>query len=241
MLQVNNLHVSYGSIKALQGVSIDVQPGEYVALIGTNGAGKTTFLSTIAGVLKPSQGNIVFQGQDITHYQPEQVVRQGIALSPEGRRIFPTLSVRENLRLGAVSRRDEKAIQADIDEMCQRFTILGERLNQPGGTLSGGEQQQLAIARAMMARPSLLMLDEPSLGIAPILVEQLFKMIDDLRQTGITVLIVEQKVERTLQLVDRAYLIQTGRVAKSGPAADILAELDIASAIFGDAEDAKPS
>jgi len=144
------------------------------------------------------------------------------------------LSVRENLRLGAISRNDTELIQADIDDMCRRFTILGERINQPGGTLSGGEQQQLAIARAMMSRPRLLMLDEPSLGIAPILVEEIFQMIDDLRETGVTILIVEQNVERTLKLVDRAYMIQTGDIEKEGAAAEILAEIDIATAIFGD-------
>lgn len=236
MLQVNDLHVNYGSIKALQGVSIEVNQGEVVALIGTNGAGKTTLLSSIAGILHATSGSIIFQGQDITSYSPERVVRQGIALSPEGRRIFPTLTVRENLRLGAISRRDTAEIEADIQRMCQRFIILGERINQPGGTLSGGEQQQLAIARAMMSRPSLLMLDEPSLGIAPILVEEIFSMIDDLRETGVTILIVEQNVERTLALADRAYMIQTGRIEKSGDAQAMLAEVDIATAIFGDEE-----
>lgn len=234
MLQINDLHVSYGSIRALQGISIHVDKGEVVALIGTNGAGKTTLLSTIAGVLRAGQGAITFEGENITNRPPEQIVRKGIALCPEGRRIFPTLTVRENLRLGAISRSDKEEIQADIQRMCERFPILGQRLQQSGGTLSGGEQQQLAIARAMMSRPTLLMLDEPSLGIAPILAEEIFQMIDGLRETGVTILIVEQNVARTLKLADRAYLIGTGRIEKEGVADEMLAQVDITSAIFGE-------
>lgn len=234
MLQVADLTVKYGAITALRGVSVAVNRGEVVALVGTNGAGKTTLLNTIAGVLKPVSGTIMFKDEPIAGKAPEDILRTGIALVPEGRHIFASLSVRENLRLGAVTRRDRDAIQADIDAMCRRFPILGQRLTQPGGTLSGGEQQQLAIARALMARPDLLMLDEPSLGLAPILVEEIFQLIDGLRETGVTILIVEQNVERTLALADRAYLIQTGRVEFGGTPADIRERVDIQSAYFGE-------
>lgn len=233
MLQVSDLTVKYGAITALRQVSIEVNAGEVVALVGTNGAGKTTLLSTLAGVLKPADGNITFEDKPIAGRTPEDIVRLGIALVPEGRRIFASLSVRENLRLGAVARRDIDEINADIDEMCQRFDILGKRINQAGGTLSGGEQQQLAIARALMSRPKLLLLDEPSLGLAPILVEEIFRLVGGLRETGVTILIVEQNVERTLELADRAYLLTTGRIEASGKSAEIRDKVDIASAYLG--------
>jgi branched-chain amino acid transport system ATP-binding protein len=234
MLVLEDVHVRYGAIAALRGVSINVEQGEMVALIGVNGAGKTTTLMTIAGVLKPTQGTITFAVQSIVGQSPEDIVRQGLALVPEGRRIFPGLTVEENLRLGAAIRNNRAEIQRDIDEMCTRFPILGERLKQPGGTLSGGEQQQLAIARGLMSRPSLLMLDEPSLGLAPRLVAEIFELVAQLRETGVTILLVEQNVERTLEIVDRAYLLNTGQVEYEGLADDLRKQVDIVSAYLGD-------
>ena len=235
MLMLENVHVRYGAIAALRGVSLRVNQGEMVGLIGVNGAGKTTSLMTIAGVLKPTQGTITFAGQPIVGQSPEEIVRQGIALVPEGRRIFPGLTVEENLRLGAAIRSDRAEIQRDIDEMCTRFPILGERLKQLGGTLSGGEQQQLAIARGLMSRPSLLMLDEPSLGLAPMLVAEMFKLVAQLRETGVTILLVEQNVERTLEIADRAYLLNTGQVEFEGPAEELRRRVDVVSAYLGGA------
>jgi branched-chain amino acid transport system ATP-binding protein len=233
MLMLENVHVRYGAIAALRGVSLRVNQGEMVGLIGVNGAGKTTSLMTIAGVLKPTQGTITFAGQSIVGQSPEEIVREGIALVPEGRRIFPGLTVEENLRLGAAIRSDRAEIQRDIDEMCTRFPILGERLKQPGGTLSGGEQQQLAIARGLMSRPSLLMLDEPSLGLAPMLVTEIFELVTQLRETGVTILLVEQNVERTLEIADRAYLLNTGQVEFEGPAEELHRRVDLVSAYLG--------
>ncbi len=233
MLVLEDIHVRYGAIAALRGISINVEQGEMVALIGVNGAGKSTTLMTIAGVLKPTQGTITFAGQSIVGRSPEDIIRKGLALVPEGRRIFPGLTVEENLRLGAAIRSDRAAIQRDIDEMCTRFPILGERLNQAAGTLSGGEQQQLAIARGLMSRPSLLMLDEPSLGLAPMLVAEIFELVAQLRETGVTILLVEQNVERTLEIVDRAYLLNTGQVEFEGPAEELRKRVDVVSAYLG--------
>lgn len=233
MLVLEDVHVRYGAIAALRGVSLRVNQGEMVGLIGVNGAGKTTSLMTIAGVLKPMQGTITFAGQSIVGQSPEEIVRKGIALVPEGRRIFPGLTVEENLRLGAAIRSDRAEIQRDIDEMCTRFPILGERLKQPGGTLSGGEQQQLAIARGLMSRPSLIMLDEPSLGLAPMLVTEMFELVAQLRETGVTILLVEQNVERTLEIADRAYLLNTGQVEFEGPAEELRRRVDVVSAYLG--------
>jgi branched-chain amino acid transport system ATP-binding protein len=235
VLVLEDVHARYGAIAALRGISINVEQGEMVALIGVNGAGKTTTLMTIAGVLKPTQGTITFAGQSIVGQSPEEIVRKGIALVPEGRRIFPGLTVEENLRLGAAIRSDRAEIQRDIDEMCTRFPILGERLKQPGGTLSGGEQQQLAIARGLMSRPALLMLDEPSLGLAPMLVTETFELVTQLRETGVTLLLVEQNVERTLEIADRAYLLNTGQVEFEGPAEELRRRVDVVSAYLGGA------
>ena len=233
MLVLEDVYVRYGAIAALRGISINVEQGEMVALIGVNGAGKSTTLMTIAGVLKPTQGTITFEGQSIVGQSPEEIVRKGLALVPEGRRIFPGLTVEENLRLGAAIRSDRVAVQQDIDEMCTRFPILGERLNQAAGTLSGGEQQQLAIARGLMSRPSLLMLDEPSLGLAPILVEEIFELVAQLRETGVTILLVEQNVERTLEIADRAYLLNTGQVEFEGPVEELRRRVDVVSTYLG--------
>lgn len=233
MLVLEDVYVRYGAIAALRGVSLHVNQGEMVGLIGVNGAGKTTTLMTIAGVLKPTSGTITFAGQPIVGQSPEEIVRKGIALVPEGRRIFPGLTVEENLRLGAAVRTDRAEIQQDIDEMCTRFSILGERLRQPGGTLSGGEQQQLAIARGLMSRPKLLMLDEPSLGLAPMLVAEIFALVARLRETGVTILLVEQNVERTLEIADRAYLLNTGQVEFEGPAKELRQRVDVVSTYLG--------
>ena len=234
MLRLDNIHAAYGSIVALRGVSIEVNSGELVALVGVNGAGKSTLLSTIAGVMSPTQGSIIFNGETIAGQPPETIIRRGIALVPENRRIFAGLTVGENLRLGAVIRADKTEIQQDIDEMCVRFPILGERFNQSGGTLSGGEQQQLAIARALMSRPQLLMLDEPSLGLAPILVDSIFELIAQLRETGVTMLLVEQNVERTLDIANRAYLLNTGRIEFAGTPSELREQVDFTSAYFGE-------
>jgi branched-chain amino acid transport system ATP-binding protein len=234
VLSLEDVHARYGAIVALRGVSIEVNEGELVALLGVNGAGKSTLLATIAGVLRPWQGSIRFMGQQINGKSPEQVNRLGIALVPEGRDIFPSLTVEENLRLGAFTRKDRAEYRRDLDEMFSMFPVLGERRGQPGGTLSGGEQQQLAIARALMSHPRLLMLDEPSLGLAPALVDQIFELVARLNQSGVTILLVEQNVYRSLEIVDRAYLLNTGRIEMAGTAADLRGGGDIEGIYLGD-------
>lgn len=235
VLAVDELDVRYGSIAALRGVSMHVQQGELVALIGVNGAGKTTLLATIAGVLKPVRGSIRFQGESIAGLPPETITQRGIALVPEGRGIFPSLTVQESLRLGAFVRKNRAEFKRDLEEICALFPILGQRLHQPSGTLSGGEQQQLAIARALMSHPQLLMLDEPSLGLAPALVDQIFELITRLHQTGVTILLVEQNVDRTLDIVNRAYLLNTGQVQMEGSPEHVRRKVDIASVYLGGA------
>jgi branched-chain amino acid transport system ATP-binding protein len=233
MLEIDNIQVQYGPITALRDLSITVNAGELVALIGANGAGKTTTISAVAGVHKPAKGEIHFEGQSIIGQSPEQIVRRGIATVPEGRDIFPSLTVEENLRLGAFIRGNRAEFMQDRDEMYTLFPILGERASQRGGTLSGGEQQQLAIARALMSHPKLLMLDEPSLGLAPALVDQIFDLVARLHSQGMTILLVEQNVDRTLDIVDRAYLLHTGTVASSGSADEIRRHVDIKSIYLG--------
>jgi branched-chain amino acid transport system ATP-binding protein len=234
VLDLNNVFARYGAITALRGVSLNVQEGELVALIGVNGAGKTTTLATIAGILKPARGTITFQGQSLAGCAPEQIIRRGIALVPESREIFPSLTVEENLRLGAFIRHNAREFRKDLDEMFALFPILGKRISQLGGTLSGGEQQQLAIARALMSHPRLLMLDEPSLGLAPALVDQIFELVSRLHASGVTILLVEQNVERTLEIVDRAYLLNTGRVEMEGTPEQLASHVDIESVYLGD-------
>ena len=233
MLVLEDVHVRYGAIAALRGVSLHVEQGEIVGLIGVNGAGKSTTLMTIAGVLQPSKGRILFGGQSILGRPPEDILRKGIALVPEGRRIFPGLTVAENLRLGASIRSDRSEIQRDLEEMCERFPVLADRLGQVAGTLSGGEQQQLAIARGLMSRPALLMLDEPSLGLAPQLVEEIFELVAQLHEADVTVLLVEQNVDRTLEIADRAYLLNTGEVEFEGAARELRERVDFVSAYLG--------
>ncbi len=234
MLVLNKIHARYGAITALRGISLKVEEGELVALIGVNGAGKSTTLSTIAGVLKPVQGEIQFQGQSLVGKSPEQIIRLGIAMVPEGRDIFPSLTVEENLRLGAFTRNNRAEYKQDLDEMFELFPILGKRITQPGGTLSGGEQQQLAIARALMSHPKLLMLDEPSLGLAPALVDQIFELVVNLHKRGVTILLVEQNVERTLDIADRAYLMRTGKIEDEGTPQHLRERVDIEGVYLGD-------
>ncbi len=233
MLELKDIHARYGAITALRGVSIQVKQGELVALIGVNGAGKTTTLSTISGVLRPSQGEITFLGKSIVGKTPEQIARLGIATVPESRDIFPNLTVEENLRLGAYILKQAGEYQKNIETTFQLFPILKERFRQMGGTLSGGEQQMLAIARALMSNPRLLMLDEPSLGLAPIVVDQIFELITTLHERGVTILLVEQNVERTLEIAERAYLLSTGRVQVTGSPEELRARADIQKVYLG--------
>ena len=219
MLELTDVHVRYGNIRALQGVSLRVGSGELVALIGSNGAGKSTTLRTISGLLRPTQGTIAFEGTDITTAAPHAIVAMGISHCPEGRHIFGSLTVAENLRLGSVSRSDSTGIAADLAMVLDLFPILKERTGQAGGTLSGGEQQMLAIGRALMSRPRLLLLDEPSLGLAPLMVERIFATIRALKGQGLTILLVEQNVHQALDVADRAYVVETGRITLDGEAA----------------------
>ena len=233
MLVVDHLEAAYGSALALRGVSLEVQRGSMVGVLGANGAGKSTLLKVISGQLRPTRGTVRFDGTSLVGMRPETIVRRGIALVPEGRHVFPSLTVEENLRIGAATRKDLREIEADREEMFAQFPILRERLPQAAGTLSGGEQQQLVIARALMSRPRLLMLDEPSLGLAPIIVDGLFRMISFLQDRGITVLMVEQNVRRTLEIVDYAYLMNTGAIEFAGNPQDLLQHADVESTYLG--------
>lgn len=216
LLELKDVSVYYGNIRALDSISLRVAEGELVTLIGSNGAGKSTTLKTISGLLRPRQGVISFRGTDVTRAPTEQLVHMGISHCPEGRRIFGSLTVRENLRLGAVQRIDTGAVAQDLEWVLTLFPRLGERLNQAGGTLSGGEQQMLAIGRALMSHPQLLMMDEPSLGLAPLIVELIFQVIRQLQTRGITILLVEQTVQQALNVANRAYVLETGHVALEG-------------------------
>lgn len=221
MLELQGVSVYYGNIRALDGVSLQVQEGELVTLIGSNGAGKSTTLKTISGLLRPRQGAIFFRGNDVTRASTDSLVRMGISHCPEGRHIFGSLTVRENLRLGAVQRSDAQAVAQDLERVLSLFPRLKERLNQAGGTLSGGEQQMLAIGRALMSHPQLLLLDEPSLGLAPLIVELIFGVIRELHTRGITILLVEQTVHQALNVADRAYVLETGHIALQGTPAEL--------------------
>ena len=218
MLELADVDVRYGNIRALRGVSLQVGQGELVALIGSNGAGKTTTLRTISGLLRATEGAITFEGADISRAPTDRIVELGISHCPEGRRIFGRLTVAENLRLGAVSRSDRATAAEDLEMVFALFPLLKERLGQAGGTLSGGEQQMLAIGRALMSRPRLLLLDEPSLGLPPLMVERIFTTIAELKRQGRTILLVEQNVHHALDIADRAYVMETGRIALEGPA-----------------------
>jgi branched-chain amino acid transport system ATP-binding protein len=232
LLEVQDLFVSYGGIQALQGISFDVAAGEVVSLIGANGAGKSTTLRAVSRIVKAKSGSIRYNGSDLLSMRPETVVRAGIAHSPEGRRVLTRLSIQDNLELGAYVRKD-KEIHKDIEEQFTLFPRLKERRSQLAGTLSGGEQQMLAIARALMSRPKLLLLDEPSLGLAPIIVQEIFKIIDDLRTLGVTILLIEQNANLALHHSDRAYVLDTGRVLMSGRASDLLNDERVKAAYLG--------
>jgi len=234
MLTVSDLEARYGAIVALRGVSLVVEEGELVALVGSNGAGKSTTLACIAGLHRPTLGSATFEGTALVGRAPEDVARLGISLVPENRGIFPTLTVAENLRLGSYLRRDgAAAVRADLEGLFERFPVLGQRRDQYAGTLSGGEQQQLAIARALIGKPRLLMLDEPSLGLAPTLVDRVFELVEELHRSGVTILLVEQNVRRTLEVADRAYLLRTGRMEASGKPSDLHSLVDIESVYLG--------
>lgn len=235
MLKVENLYAQYGAITVLRNVSLNVQAGELAALLGVNGAGKTTTLLSIAGVLKPPKGVITFLDEPIQGKSPEEIVRKGIALVPEGRNIFTNLSVEENLRIGAFTRGNRDEFRRDLEDMFTMFPILKERRRQAGGLLSGGEQQQLAIARALMSHPRLLMLDEPSLGLSPAMVDVIFELIGNLHRRGVTILLVEQNVDRSLEIVDRVYLLNTGQMEFSGSPDELKTRIDIEGVYLGGA------
>ena len=233
MLEINDLSVNYGGIKALQQVSLRVETGEIVTLIGANGAGKTTTLKTISRILTAKTGRIIYQGQDITHLPPHEIVKRGIAHSPEGRRILARQTVLTNLQLGAYTRSDRLGVKSDIEEQLQLFPRLSERREQLAGTLSGGEQQMLAIARALMSRPKLLLLDEPSLGLAPQIVREIFSIIRKLNESGVTILLVEQNAHLALETANRGYVLEAGRLTMAGKAGDLLRDERVKQAYLG--------
>ncbi|MBM4357737.1 MAG: ABC transporter ATP-binding protein [Deltaproteobacteria bacterium] len=234
MLELDNVSTSYGAIEALSDISLRVEQGEIVTLVGANGAGKTTTLMTISGVLRPRTGTIRFDGQEIVGVPAHTLVGRGLAHSPEGRRIFSRMTILENLELGAFGRDDRDGIQKDLDHVFELFPILGERRSQAGGTLSGGEQQMLALGRAMMSRPKLLLLDEPSLGLAPLIVQKIFEVIRTLNAEGVTVLLVEQNARTALKLAHRGYVLETGRITLTDTGANLLANPEVQSAYLGE-------
>ncbi|WP_038080904.1 ABC transporter ATP-binding protein [Treponema socranskii] len=233
MLEVKNLTVSYGAIKALHDISFSVEDKEVITLIGSNGAGKTTTLHAVSNILKKDAGSVFFDGEDITDCAPDKIVERRLIQVPEGRRIFQNLSVRENLELGAYLRRDKAEIRRDTEKVFELFPRLKERLKQNAGTLSGGEQQMLAMGRALMAFPKLLLLDEPSMGLAPILVDEIFSIIKKISAEGTTILLVEQNAYKALSVADRAYILETGAISKSGKAADLAADPAVKAAYLG--------
>jgi branched-chain amino acid transport system ATP-binding protein len=236
MLEVEGLEVNYGSIRAVRGVSLRVAEGELVTLLGANGAGKSSTIMAIAGAVRPSAGRVRLSGKDVTGARPERLVRLGVATVPETRDVFPDLTVAENLRLGAFTRRNRAAeVEADRDRFFEQFPVLGQRANQPAGTLSGGEQQMLVIARALMSHPRVLFLDEPSLGLAPIVVERIFEMIGELKSSGLTILLVEQNAKKGLAIADRAYVMRLGRIEAEGLAQEIAAKTELKSLYLGSA------
>jgi branched-chain amino acid transport system ATP-binding protein len=234
LLELDNVKTYYGNIRALKGISIEVNEGEIVCLIGGNGAGKSTTLMTISGILTPQEGNIIYQGQSIISVRPDNIVQMGICQVPEGRMIFPMLTVMENLDLGAYLRKDKDGIKEDFEKVFELFPVLRERSKQAGGTLSGGEQQMLAIGRALMAHPKLLLLDEPSLGLAPILVDTIFDIIRQINQQGTTILLVEQNAQLALQFSHRGYVIETGEIALADTSAELLKNEQVKKAYLGE-------
>ena len=233
MLSLQDVRVHYGAIQAVKGISLEVRERELVTIVGANGAGKTTTLRTISGIYRPTTGSITFEGKNLATLPSHEIVALGISQAPEGRQIFGSLSVRDNLMLGATRRADRSGIEQELDYLVSLFPVLGERMNQSGGTLSGGEQQMLAIARALMAKPRLLLLDEPSLGLAPMLVNRIFAVISRLRETGVTILLVEQNARKALEIADRAYVMETGRIILEGDARALAANPEIEKAYLG--------
>ncbi len=234
MLEIRDLQVYYGMIQAIKGISLDVNQGEVIALIGANGAGKTTTLHTITGLLRPKTGSIMFDGVDITRIAPHKIVSMGMAHVPEGRRVFSELTVLQNLRLGAYTRKDKNEIEESLAGVYKRFPRLEERKNQIAGTLSGGEQQMLAMGRALMSKPKIILMDEPSMGLSPIFVNEIFKIIQDVSADGVTVLLVEQNAKKALSIADRAYVLETGTISLEGNAQDLLNDDSIKKAYLGE-------
>ncbi|NJD68107.1 MAG: ABC transporter ATP-binding protein [Candidatus Methylomirabilota bacterium] len=234
MLRLHEVHLHYGAIHALKGITLEVEQGQIVTLIGANGAGKSSTLMAISGILRPTSGRIIFEGDDLTHLPSHAIVKRGIAQVPEGRRIFPILTVLENLEMGAYSRADAAEIRHDLDRVFQLFPLLKDRRSQHGGTLSGGEQQMLAIGRALMGRPRLLLLDEPSLGLAPKLVETIFEVIREINAQSTTILLVEQNAHMALRIAAKGYVMETGRIVLSDDADRLLANGEVRSAYLGE-------
>ena len=234
MLEIKDLCVNYGVIKALKGISFEVNEGEVIALIGANGAGKTTTLHTITGLLSAKSGSIILEGKDITRTPAHKIVKMGIAHVPEGRRIFQNLTVLDNIRLGAFTRKDKEGIAKDIEMVYDLFPRLSERKTQIAGTLSGGEQQMLAMGRALMSKPRIIVMDEPSMGLSPILVSEIFDIIESIRKDGLTVLLVEQNAKKALAIADRAYVLETGRITLSGKASDLINDEKVKKAYLGE-------
>ena len=233
MLEIKDLHVHYGVIEALKGISLEVNEGEIVALIGANGAGKTTMMQSISGIVKKSAGEINFLNESIMKANPKHIVEMGLTQVPEGRRIFTGMSVYENLMMGAFLRKDKDGIKRDYEKVCEQFPILKERMNQDASTLSGGEQQMLAMGRALMAKPKLLLLDEPSMGLAPILVKEIFNIVDDINKKGTTVLLIEQNARMALSVAHRAYVMETGKIVLSGTGKELSESEEIQKAYLG--------
>ena len=234
LLQIKDLEVNYGVIKAIKGVSFDVNEGEIIALIGANGAGNTTILHTITGLIQSKKGSIVFDGKELTKTPPHKIVSMGMAHDPEGRRIFQQLSVLENLKLGAYTRKDKSEIASTLKMVYERFPRLEERKNQVAGTLSGGEQQMLAMGRALMSKPRIILMDEPSMGLSPLLVSEIFDIIKVINESGTTVLLVEQNAKKALSIADRAYVLETGKITLSGDAKDLINDESVKKAYLGE-------
>src|SRR5574337_362775 len=234
MLKLQEVHAHYGAIHALKGISLEVKEGQIVTLIGANGAGKSSTLMAISGILRPTSGRIIFEGEDLTHFPTHAIVKHGISQVPEGRRIFPTLTVMENLEMGAYTRADAAQIRHDLDRVFQLFPLLKDRQFQLGGTLSGGEQQMLAIGRALMAHPRLLLMDEPSLGLAPKLVETIFEVIREINAQSTTILLVEQNAHMALQIASKGYVMEVGRIVLADEAENLMANGDVRSAYLGE-------
>jgi len=233
LLKVENLVVYYGAVEVLHKVSISIKEGEIVGVLGPNGAGKTTLLMTISGILRQKKGKVLFEDKNLIKVSPADVVKMGIAHCPEGRHVFPELTVKENLEIGAYIRKDKEIVKKDIENMFEKFPILGKRQSQPAGTLSGGEQQMLAISRALLSKPKLLLLDEPSLGLAPIIIEEVFKIIKEIHNDGVSILIVEQNARMTLNVVDRAYILESGKIKTQGSSFDLKRDENVKKIYLG--------